>query len=173
MRTVVKALLDDFLRGGPGLAKCGDRFGDEEGAAVLKPLFEDALAARHEPPAGLFPLAGRDADPRAAVVAHLHGKGFQVVARSQQAAARLQVKFPVVPVAYKHPVADAAFGHGVAHVRAAIVNGVKGPLVEKNREVNAFDCKGPALAGGKFARRCEPVIDAGRWIDINRRPHLA
>ena len=76
-------------------------------------------------------------------------------------------------MADQHPVADAAFGHGVAHVRAAIVNGVKAPLVEKDGEVNAFDGKGPALACGKFAGRCEPVIDAGRWIDIDLWPHFA
>ena len=76
VRTVVKALLDDFLRGSTCLAECGDRFGDEEGTAVFKPLFERALASGHEPQAGLFFFAGRDADPSIAIVADLHGKGF-------------------------------------------------------------------------------------------------
>lgn len=79
----------------------------------------------------------------------------------------------MMPVADQHPIADAAFGHGVAHVWAAIVNGVEGPFVEKDCEVNAVNGKGPALAVGKFAGRCEPVIDAGRRIDINLRPHFA
>ena len=82
VRAVVEALLDDFLRGGTRLTERGDRLGDEEGTAVLKPLFECALAAGHQPQAGLFSFAGRDAHPRAAVVAHFHGEGFQVVARS-------------------------------------------------------------------------------------------
>lgn len=76
VRTVVESLLDDFLRGSPRLAECGDRFGDEEGTAVLKPLFERALATGHEPQAGLLLLAGRDADPCVAIVADFDGKGF-------------------------------------------------------------------------------------------------
>ena len=60
----------------------------------------------------------------------------------------------------------------VAMLRAAIVHDGR-PFVEKDCEVNAVNGKGPALAVGKFAGRCEPVIDASRWIDINLRPHFA
>ena len=73
----------------PVWRSAADRFGDEERTAVLEPLFECTLAAGHDPQAGFFLFAGWDAHPRAAVVAHLHRKGFQVVARSQQAAAGL------------------------------------------------------------------------------------
>ena len=76
MCAVVKSLLNDFLRGGSCLAECGDRFGDEEGTAVLEPLFEGAFASGHEPQASLFLLAGRDADPCVAIVADFDGKGF-------------------------------------------------------------------------------------------------
>ena len=141
----------------PALAQGGDRLGDEEGAAVLQALLQGPLAPLDEAPGGGLALVRGKADVQTAVPL-LDREGLQVVPRGEEAAAGVEVELPVVPVADEDAVADAALGHGVAHVGAAVVDRVKAAPVAEEGEVGAVDAEGAAFPFGDVGGVAQPVV---------------
>ncbi len=143
---VEQPVLDDLLRRGARLPQGRHRLGDEERGTVLQALFEGALAPIHQAlSCRLFGALG-NADEQHAVPC-LDGETGDVVAIRQKTAPRLQVEFPVVPVADEDAVPDAALRQGVAHMGAPIVAGIEPLFVTKYGEMIAIDGEGFALIG--------------------------
>ena len=111
-------------------------------------------------------FTGRDADPQVAVVTDFDGEGFEVVSRGQEAAAGLEVEFPVVPVADQHAVADAALGHRIPHMRTTVVDGLELALIKENSQMGAFNCKRLAFSFYEITDRREWVVDIAGRVDI-------
>ena len=73
------------------------------------------------------------------------------------------------------PVADAALGHGVAHVGAAVVDRVKAAAVAEEGEVGAVDAEGAAFPFGDVGGGAQPVVfqrgGSGRVVGAGRLTH--
>jgi len=106
-----------------------DGFGDDQIQAVLHPFPQTAQPMGTNP----FAINGRNKNEHFAIL-HLNGKGRNIVRPKVKGATAGKVKASMMPRAGQNAVLHRTFVQWEAHVRAAVVNGEKLPVVVEDSD---------------------------------------